>query len=570
MHKVSLKMALAVMMVAVALLTLLLYNAVYGNMTGEAFSQLDLQLINQNLTRAKERLDEVVLGAEELSNYVVQSVLMQEGFSPGRFAAIVDPQLGMDGRISSVILYKRTGAPVCASSGQGGVFLSSQNSFAEPWFQAALDADGLTFSGARLEHCYRGQYTWVVTLARPCSYLDNGQPVNGLLCVNLRLSALKAICDTFSQTDSGTLTLTDTSGEVIYSPRTKVQNLKNISAVYSGVGIRAEEFKQLEISQPLANEQWILVGQVLQSEATHSRLAMQRKGILVLCAALLTAAVLAWALAEWMARPIRYMERTMEKTGSVFSGQHLDPHGCKEFVHLSQSYNSMIDKIQSLMAQTQQDQEQLRLMEIATLQEQINPHFLYNALDSITWLVETGRGPDAVRMIGALAKLLRLSINRGGTFHTVAQEVEHIHNYLIIQKTRYGQRFESHLHVEKEAESLFCPRLILQPIVENAIKHGIGDNTDCQIIVRVWLEDGQLCITVWDDGMGILPDRLREVQQALRESQPPRPDEINGLALKSVNRRIRLLCGEGYGLTIDSETEEWTCARITLPVRHSA
>ena len=106
--------------------------------------------------------------------------------------------------------------------------------------------------------------------------------------------------------------------------------------------------------------------------------------------------------------------------------------------------------------------------------------------------------------------------------------------------------------------------------MENAIKHGIGDNTGCTIEVRVFLEGESLVMTVRDDGMGILPDKLRSVQQALRESQPPRPDEISGLALKSVNRRIRLLCGAEWGITIDSEMEEYTCVRIALPVRRSA
>ena len=260
----------------------------------------------------------------------------------------------------------------------------------------------------------------------------------------------------------------------------------------------------------------------------------------------------------------------MAGAGAGFPGPRLRLSGCKEFAQLSNAYNAMIDQIERLMRETKDNQDQLRQMEIAALEEQINPHFLYNALDSITWLIETQRGADAVQMVGALAKLLRLSINRGGNFHAVRREIEHVESYLLIQRTRYGQRFSSRIHVERAAEDLLCPRLILQPLVENAIKHGIGDNTGCTIEVRVFLEGESLVMTVRDDGMGILPDKLRSVQQALRESQPPRPDEISGLALKSVNRRIRLLCGAEWGITIDSEMEEYTCVRIALPVRRSA
>ncbi len=568
-RRISLRTMLLVMMVAVTLCTMLLFNAVYGNMTGEVFSQLDLRLINQNLARAKDRLDEVLLGAQDLWDYVQDSVLLREDFAPGGFSAAVEPLLDVEGDLSSILLYKRTGTAVAASDQSEG-FLSSQNPQEEAWFQAALAGEGCAFSGARLEHCYRGRYTWVVTLAGPCVYRVPGGYEQGILAVNLRLSALADICDAFSGGEAGTFTLADSAGQTVYSPHAKAQNLRAVSAVYAGVGARSADERQIEISQPLEGGQYVLTCRMAESQLAASRQVMQRRGLLVLGLSLLLALTMAFALSAYVARPFRAMERTMAGAGAGFPGPRLRLAGCKEFAQLSNVYNAMIDQIERLMRETKDNQDQLRQMEIAALEEQINPHFLYNALDSITWLIETQRGADAVQMVGALAKLLRLSINRGGNFHAVRREVEHVESYLLIQRTRYGQRFSSRIHVERAAEDLLCPRLILQPLVENAIKHGIGDNTGCTIEVRVFLEGESLVMTVRDDGMGILPDKLRSVQQALRESQPPRPDEISGLALKSVNRRIRLLCGAEWGITIDSETEEYTCVRIALPVRRSA
>jgi two-component system sensor histidine kinase YesM len=568
-HRISLRTALTAMMVAVTLCTTLLFNAVYGNMTGEAFSQLDLRLINQNLMGAKARMDETLEAVQGLWDYVQQAVLSREDFAPADFSAAVDPLLEVDETLSSLLLYKRTGSPVAASRQAEG-FLSSQNPYLEDWFQAALTGEGCQLSGPRLEHCYRGVYTWVVTLAGPCTYRTANGAENGILAVNLRLSALSDICAEFSSAETGLLTLTNASGETIYSPYAKLQNLRELSAVYANVGLRTAGDRYIEISQPLERGPYILNCRMAESELARSREDNQRRGLLVLGLSLLLGMTMAFLLSAYMARPFRALERTMQGAGAGFPGTRLRLSGCKEFVKLSFSYNAMIDQIESLMRETRENQEQLRHMEIAALEEQINPHFLYNALDSITWLIETQRGPDAIKMVEALAKLLRLSINRGGNFHAVRREVEHIESYLLIQRTRYGQRFDSHIHVERGTEDLLCPRLILQPLVENAIKHGIGDNTDCTIEVRVFLEGDSLVMTVRDDGMGILPDRLRQVQQALRESQPPRPDEISGLALKSVNRRIRLLCGEEWGITIDSETEEYTCVRIALPVRRSA
>ena len=568
-RRISLRTMLLVMMVAVTLCTMLLFNAVYGNMTGEVFSQLDLRLINQNLARAKDRLDEVLLGAQDLWDYVQDSVLLREDFAPGGFSAAVEPLLDVEGDLSSILLYKRMGTAVAASDQNEG-FLSSQNPQEEAWFQAALAGEGCAFSGARLEHCYRGRYTWVVTLAGPCVYRVPGGYEQGVLAVNLRLSALADICDAFSGGEAGTFTLADSAGELVYSPHAKAQNLRAVSAVYAGVGARSADERQIEISQPLEGGQYVLTCRMAESQLAASRQDMQRRGLLVLGLSLLLALTMAFALSAYVARPFRAMERTMAGAGAGFPGPRLRLAGCQEFAQLSNAYNAMIDQIERLMRETKDNQDQLRQMEIAALEEQINPHFLYNALDSITWLIETQRGADAVQMVGALAKLLRLSINRGGNFHAVRREVEHVESYLLIQRTRYGQRFSSRIHVERAAEDLLCPRLILQPLVENAIKHGIGDNTGCTIEVRVFLEGESLVMTVRDDGMGILPDKLRSVQQALRESQPPRPDEISGLALKSVNRRIRLLCGAEWGITIDSETEEYTCVRIALPVRRSA
>lgn len=568
-RRISLRTMLLVMMVAVTLCTMLLFNAVYGNMTGEVFSQLDLRLINQNLARAKDRLDEALLGAQDLWDYVQDSVLLREDFAPGGFSAAVEPLLDVEGDLSSILLYKRMGTAVAASDQSEG-FLSSQNPQEEAWFQAALAGEGCAFSGARLEHCYRGRYTWVVTLAGPCVYRVPGGYEQGILAVNLRLSALADICDAFSGGEAGTFTLADSAGQTVYSPHAKAQNLRAVSAVYAGVGARSADERQIEISQPLEGGQYVLTCRMAESQLAASRQVMQRRGLLVLGLSLLLALTMAFALSAYVARPFRAMERTMAGAGAGFPGPRLRLAGCKEFAQLSNAYNAMIDQIERLMRETKDNQDQLRQMEIAALEEQINPHFLYNALDSITWLIETQRGADAVQMVGALAKLLRLSINRGGNFHAVRREVEHVESYLLIQRTRYGQRFSSRIHVERAAEDLLCPRLILQPLVENAIKHGIGDNTGCTIEVRVFLEGESLVMTVRDDGMGILPDKLRSVQQALRESQPPRPDEISGLALKSVNRRIRLLCGAEWGITIDSETEEYTCVRIALPVRRSA
>ena len=564
MRRISLRTVLLILMAAVTLCTLLLYNAAYGNLMGEAFSQLDLRLVNENLARAADRLDETLESALEFYRYVERDVLLDDGFAPEDFAPTVDPILEVNDTVSSIQVYRRTGTPVCAS---GENFLSGQNPRLESWFQAGAESEEPLFFGARLEHCYRGRYTWVVTLAGPCTLRTEAGYETGVLAVNLRLSALAELCTAFSSQETGELTLSDAAGNPVYSPRTKAQGLSAVSAVYAAVGARTAEARQIEISQTLSCAPYVLTSRMAEAQLSRSWQDVSGRGLLVLALSLFVAFLMAFALSLFVSRPFRALERTMAGAGAGFPGPRLRLTGCKEFLQLSSAYNAMIDQIERLMRESAEKQEQLRRMEIAALEEQINPHFLYNALDSITWLIETQRGPDAVKMVGALARLLRLSINRGGNFHAVRREVEHAQSYLLIQRTRLGGRFNVRIDVDPAAEELLCPRLILQPIVENAIKHGIGDNTDCTIEIAVRLEGEALRMDVRDDGMGLMPEKLREVQQALREMRPPRPDEISGLALRSVNRRIRLLCGEEWGIDIDSETEEYTCVHIRLPVR---
>ena len=568
-RRISLRTMLLVMMVAVTLCTMLLFNAVYGNMTGEVFSQLDLRLINQNLARAKDRLDEVLLGAQDLWDYVQDSVLLRADFAPGGFSAAVEPLLDVEGDLSSILLYKRMGTAVAASDQSEG-FLSSQNPQEEAWFQAALAGEGCAFSGARLEHCYRGRYTWVVTLAGPCVYRVPGGYEQGILAVNLRLSALADICDAFSGGEAGTLTLADSAGQTVYSPHAKAQNLRAVSAVYAGVGARSADERQIEISQPLEGGQYVLTCRMAESQLAASRQDMQRRGLLVLGLSLLLALTMAFALSAYVARPFRAMERTMAGAGAGFPGPRLRLAGCKEFAQLSNAYNAMIDQIERLMRETKDNQDQLRQMEIAALEEQINPHFLYNTLDSIVRVMETGRTPEAIEMVQALGRLFRLSINNGDYFLTVEQEMDYARSYLTIQQVRYKKKFRYELHMDEEIRGALCPKIILQPLIENSIKHGMSEMPGCTLIVRAAQDEQghRILFTVEDDGLGIPPEELRRLQEMLRDDSNAIVKKSRyGIGLRNTNRRIHLLYGEEYGLTIESEVEERTCVTITLPKR---
>lgn len=230
---------------------------------------------------------------------------------------------------------------------------------------------------------------------------------------------------------------------------------------------------------------------------------------------------------------------------------------------LSDSLNTMIDKINELLAQVTQEQVRLRKAEFELLQAQINPHFLYNTLDAIVWLAESGEQKKVVSMVGSLSDFFRTSLNQGKDIVTIKEELQHVRSYLEIQQVRYQDILQYEIQVPEELEQYLIPKITIQPLVENALYHGIKNKRGMgQIKVRGSLEDGYFKLTIEDNGIGIAPERLVQVKNAISDSSYAESD-IYGLY--NVNERIRLNFGEAYGISIDSIYGEGTVVSVALP-----
>ena len=219
----------------------------------------------------------------------------------------------------------------------------------------------------------------------------------------------------------------------------------------------------------------------------------------------------------------------------------------------------MVVRIQELMEQVRQEEITLRKTELNALQAQINPHFLYNTLDSIAWMCEEDRTKEAVEMVNALARLFRISISRGHELITLEREVEHAKSYLKIQNYRYKNQFTYEFDVEESCLSYLCNKITLQPIIENAIYHGIDRMVEEGCIqIRIEEEETAIRMTVTDNGVGMSEEQCKEILH--REA-----GERTGIGIKNVNDRIRIYFGEEYGLHITSELDEGTCVEIRIP-----
>ena len=204
--------------------------------------------------------------------------------------------------------------------------------------------------------------------------------------------------------------------------------------------------------------------------------------------------------------------------------------------------------------------------EYLALQNQINPHFLYNTLDSVVWMTENGRTQEAVVMLTALARFFRISLSKGSNIIPIGDEIEHARNYLTIQKMRYKNKFSADISVEPGVEKLYTIKLIIQPILENAIYHGMEyADGDGEIHIRAFREGETVVIEVEDNGPGMSEEIVEQLLKPTRDVSVPKA-KGSGIGFRNVHQRIQLTFGSAYGLTIRSEPDNGTVVRICLPV----
>ena len=277
--------------------------------------------------------------------------------------------------------------------------------------------------------------------------------------------------------------------------------------------------------------------------------------VIVLAAALLTS----WLLSQLLGRPLRELASAMgkfETDADHFTYRQMN--GTREVRELSHSFGHMVLRIQKLMSSVRQEEINLHKTELKALQAQINPHFLYNTLDSIAWMCEQGRNTDAVQMIHALAKLFRISISKGHELIPIAREIEHAENYLEIQKYRYKNQFTYTFDVDPGCLDYYCNKITLQPIIENAIMHGLELMVDeGHIDVYVGQDGDDIVFRVQDNGVGMSPEQVHAI---LDDSK-----DRTGIGIKNVNDRLQIYFGKQYGLHISSELDVGTCVEIRMP-----
>jgi two-component system sensor histidine kinase YesM len=258
--------------------------------------------------------------------------------------------------------------------------------------------------------------------------------------------------------------------------------------------------------------------------------------------------------------PIAQLVRKAERLGNGDFTQEPIQTENAEMMALDDGFNEMVGRINGLLDREIRDQNALHKAELELLQAQINPHFLYNTLDSIVWLAETGRNDEVVRMVTSLSVFFRNSLSKGQDIITLKAEIEQVRSYLEIQKIRYSDILSYHIQIGEGIGEYLAPKLMLQPLVENAIYHGLKQKRNKgEIRIEARQEGEDLILTVQDNGIGMSEERVRALMSGIYD------DNHTGLGLLNVHKRVKLHCGDSYGLTFDSVLGEGTTVTVRLP-----
>lgn len=414
----------------------------------------------------------------------------------------------------------------------------------------------------------------VISLSREVQSYENGT-FRGVLLINLNMNKITEICNSFQEKQENFICIINDKGELVYEQqngreRFAFDEKENRQELNTALGKTKESCfrlnyrgeKYLVTRTDMKTTGWTLVSMVPYKSVMAETMAISGVMILAVAITLIVTLLLLNRILTGVVKPLKKLEKYMVQVNPDNMDQRMEILTDDEIGHLSMKFNQMMDRIRNLKEQVIEEQEDKRKYELQALQAQINPHFLYNTLDSIIWMAETNDS-NIVAMTEALAKLFRISLNKGNEEISLERELEHVKNYLIIQSMRYADKFTYEISAEPGVERCRTIKLILQPIVENCIYHGIKKKRGTgKITIRAYRREQNLIIEVSDDGCGMPEEICRKILSDEIESENI---SGSGIGVKNVNERIQLRFGKKYGLSYSSEEGVGTTVTYVLP-----
>ncbi len=446
----------------------------------------------------------------------------------------------------------------------------------QKWYQdARSEIENIHFSTPHVQNLFDDgtfRYHRVVSLSRSVDINDGSTSGSGVLLVDMKYSVLEDMLERINETSSGIYYyLCSRDGEIIYHPRWTEINRglfkeKNNKAASYEDGIyemKTDGQKENIVVGSVAYTGWKLIGVVPESVQETSINKFRYYIITTILILVMMLLQVNRFISRKISRPIRELDESVK---AYEAGAMPDIYigGSAEIRHLGYSVQKSYEQIEALMKEIIQQQTERRKSELDALQSQINPHFLYNTLESITWMIEAQRNKEAVVMISELAKLLRVSLSRGKTIISIGDELQHSRSYMNIQRVRYKERFKVEFLIDEEIKNYCIVKLVIQPLLENAIYYGVGnmdEDDDGQILIRGEKKGEDIYISIEDNGMGMPED----IRSNILTDNSKVPKHGSGVGVINVHSRISLMFGPEYGLEVYTELDEGTKVVIHIP-----
>ena len=467
--------------------------------------------------------------------------------------------------IYAVTVYDENGDIIAATNGETPIKkqIYKDLSFEKSLFESAED---FAFSSPHVQTVFEGRYPWVVTLAAKAdtSVLENGVYIT----IDYEFSEIAKYIDNVGIGRHGYCFITDSGGNIIYHPQQQLifsgiknENTDFIKGLSDGVHYEKNVIYAITTTE---YSLWRVVGLSFTDELTVER---RTQIIFSIAISFFCCGIIALIVLRAYSKIVNAPVRSLIKAMNAFENQaeNFRYKGGNESVTelriISSSFEHMANTIQNLMERVHREEQELRKTELKALQAQINPHFLYNTLDSIQWMCEQGKTKDAAEMVRALARLFRISISRGRELITIKEELQHAENYLIIQSYPYRSQFTYTIDASDELMDCLCNKITIQPLIENAIYHGIDrmvDEGEIKITVKPAEDDDDILITVSYNGVGMTKEQCGKILAKDRS-------DSGGIGVKNVNDRLKIYFGKKYGLSIESELDVGTTVTVRIP-----
>ena len=467
---------------------------------------------------------------------------------------------------------------VCRENGSSSLFnngMSTRNQNlkldTQRWYADAVGKyDHYNLTSSHVQNVISGERPWVITLSRGIRNYTGEGDSDGVVFIDLNYSAISELCTQNSVGTKGYVFILDQNGNIVYHPQQQQLynelQTENISLIMNAktdvvTAGKGDDEKIYALSHSETTG-WTIVGCMNMSELLKNSRKARSIYMLVALGLIAIALVISSEIARNITFPIQKLRDSMKRVQKGdFSAAEIEVYSDNEIGSLTRSFNVMTQKIQDLMAQNIQEQEQKRKIELKALQSQINPHFLYNTLDSIIWMAEGKKNEEVVLMTASLARLLRQSISIENELVTIGQEIEYVRSYLTIQKMRYKDKLEFEINVDPRITHAQIIRLVLQPIVENAIYHGLKYKESKGMLKVHGYELGErIIIDITDDGVGMDEETLKHIYDKHKVNY-----HSNGVGVYNVQQRLVLYYGKEYGIIYHSEKGKGTTATVVIP-----